>query len=242
MAYVCELSTGQTVYLENQGLQTRLVVSISSPGQQQQSSSSFQTGVWTEPPVAFDIGRGILLKIRTARGDAYIQVQGSSMSLTVGAPNTARFPKIPLQTKAFPNASPNFGTGSMPEMESMPGMEPMTPMEPMAPMEPMTMGNVSMDMNPMHMRLGNMAMSMGSSNGNGASHHSNGNGFERHGAERHGSDSYSQSTASSHVSVSASSHADSGHQPEQQRKFCNQCGGAVELSDRFCSACGNQLR
>lgn len=202
MAFVCKLNTGQTVYLDNPGGQTRLLVSFTGPGQQQQSGSSFQTGDWSAMPLAFSTGSGLLIQITAAHGESYLQVQGNSISLMVGTPSTAAYEQVALQDGAWP-------TSMMEGMDAMAGGMP--PIPPMPPMPSMNLGN--MQMNPMQMRMGNMAMSMG-----GASSHSS-------------------------VSVNSRVNLNPPATPAQPaRKFCNQCGSAVEASDRFCSACGNPLQ
>ncbi|HBB32671.1 MAG TPA: zinc ribbon domain-containing protein [Cyanobacteria bacterium UBA8803] len=157
MAYVCELGTGQRVYLDNQGNQTVVTTISSSLGQQQQASSSFPTGNWTAPPEVFQTPSGAVLKITTAQGGYYIQVQGGSMSAVSGMPSFGSSQQMQVQQVASPPAS------SMPPMQPIQPMQPMQPMEPMKPMEPLKMGDMQMNMNPMEMRMGNMEMRMGSS-------------------------------------------------------------------------------
>jgi hypothetical protein len=141
MAYVCELGAGQRVYLDNQGTQTVVTLASSSPGQQQQATTSVQTGSWIGPPQAFQAASGVVIKIQLPEADRFIQIQGSSISLVnAGAIETA-------QPLAMQQA----------EMPMMPSMEPMQPMQ---PMQPMTMGNMSMSLNPMEMRMGDMEMRM----------------------------------------------------------------------------------
>lgn len=162
MAYLCELSAGHRIYLENQGVQTRLRVSMASPGQQQQSSSSFQTGAWTAPPEAFLNGQRLVFKLTTAEGELYVQVQGTSMSLVARGIGAEGARSVALQQSAFPDSAKAGQTpsmSSMPPMQPMEPMQPMQPMQPLEPMQPMQMGN--MQMNPMEMRMGNLSMSMG---------------------------------------------------------------------------------
>jgi hypothetical protein len=141
MAYVCELGAGQRVYLDNQGTQTVVTLASSSPGQQQQATTSVQTGSWIGPPQAFQAASGVVIKLQLSEADRFIQIQGSSISLVnAGTIETA-------QPLAMQQA----------EMPMMPSMEPMQPMQ---PMQPMTMGNMSMRLNPMKMRMGDMEMRM----------------------------------------------------------------------------------
>ncbi len=144
MAYVCELGTGQRVYLNNQGAQTIVIIASGGPGQQQQSSSSFTTGSWTSLPEIFRTPNGAVLKIKTAQGEYFIQIQGSSMSVMGSSPSLGGSQQMQVQ-----------------QVSSMP-VSSMPPMQPMEPMRPMKMGDMQMNMNPMEMRMGNMEMRMGS--------------------------------------------------------------------------------
>lgn len=156
MPYVCELGKGQRVYLDHQGTQTIVTTASSSPGQQQQSSSSFNTGSWTAPPEIFQTPNGITVKITTAAGSSFIQIQGNSISVSAVAPSQTSSQQLQIQQVDSIPAS------SMQPMQPMQPMKPMEPMQPMKPIEPMNMGNMQMSMNPMEMRMGNMEMRMGS--------------------------------------------------------------------------------
>ncbi|WP_413163544.1 zinc ribbon domain-containing protein [Capilliphycus salinus ALCB114379] len=145
MAYLCELSSTQKVYLDSQANQTVVTTVTSSPGQQQQSSSSFTTGSWTSPPQVYRHNGGITIEIETAQGKYYINVQGNSMGMVNHPPSTNQSQMLQLQqVSSIPNAT----------MSPMKPMEPMK-MEPMKPMEPMKM-------EPMEMRMGNMEMRLNS--------------------------------------------------------------------------------
>lgn len=149
MAYVYELGNGRRVYLDNQGTQTVVTIASANPGQQQQSSSGFQTGVWSAPPEATKSGDGAVIKLTTSQGQHFIQIQGSSVSMTGETSGTGSFQQMQVSSSA---------ASSMPSMQPM---TPMQPMEPMKPMQPMKMGDMQMNMNPMEMRMGNMEMRMG---------------------------------------------------------------------------------
>lgn len=86
-------------------------------------------------------------------------------------------------------------------------------MSQMKPMAPMA------SMQPMTMTMGNMSMSMG----------------EMRMGDMNLSAESSQSQAKSSAQASHSECESS------QKKFCPQCGTAVEAGDRFCSQCGHQL-
>ncbi|MEA5497135.1 zinc ribbon domain-containing protein [Limnoraphis robusta] len=139
MAYLCELSPSQKVYLDVQANQTVVTTVTSSPGQQQQSSSSFTTGSWTFLPVIYRTDAGIVIEIETAQGKHYVNVQGNSMGVMNDTPSITQSERLQLQqVSSIPNAT----------------MSPMKPMEPMK-MQPMKM-------QPMQMRMGNLEMQMNS--------------------------------------------------------------------------------
>lgn len=183
MTYMCELGAGHRIYLDNPGMQTVVTAIASSPGQQQQSSNSWETGSWSSAPEVFATGSGVVVKIKTSGGDRLIQVQGTQMGMLSSTNISGQQQAIALQTvDAMPNT-----------------FQPMKPMEQMKPMEPMKMGNMEMSFAPMEMKMGNMEMKMGSTSSSGSS-----------------------STT-------------------PQRRFCTQCGAAIQPEDRFCSSCGHRL-
>ena len=143
MVYVCDLGSGHNVYLDNQGMQTVITSVSSGPGQQQQASSSLQTGAWTAPPQLFRTPTGVVVKIFTAQGDRFIQIQGSTMHAIDGAIMVGSAQQMQMQQVA---SAPPSSIPSMP---------------PMQPMQPMKMGDMQMNLNPMEMRMGNMEMRMG---------------------------------------------------------------------------------
>jgi hypothetical protein len=148
MTYVCNLGTGQQIFLNNQTTHTIVTIASTQSGQQQQASSSFQTGIWTAPPQAFQSAAGILIKIQSTQGEHHIQIQGNQIqigSFPISEPGQA----LPMQ-QIDQNSTP-------PEIQPM---QPMKPMEPMQPMQPMRMGNMSMSMNPMKIQMGNMELEM----------------------------------------------------------------------------------
>jgi hypothetical protein len=158
MAYIFYAGAGHQVIVENQGQQTAVATVSSGPGQQQSQRTSFTTGTWTAPPVAFRTPAGIVLEITTAQGQNFVNIAATGISTVSEAPNLAGAEELPAQQGGMP---------AVREMEPMEPMKPMSPMKPMAPMkpispvEPMKMGDMEMRMNPMEMRIGNMSMSMG---------------------------------------------------------------------------------
>ncbi|MDJ1171841.1 zinc-ribbon domain-containing protein [Roseofilum sp. BLCC_M154] len=150
MTYMCDLGSGHRIYLENQGMQTVVTAIASSPGQQQQSSNSWQTGSWSSAPEVFATGNGVVIKIKTSGGDRLLQVQGMQMGMLSSTDIPSQQQAIALQTvDAMPNTA--------------------QPMQPMKPMEPMKMGNMEMSFSPMQMKMGNMDMQMGSASSESSS-------------------------------------------------------------------------
>jgi len=146
MTYLCELAEGQSLYLDNPGTQTVLTLTSSSPGQQQQSSSSVQTGQLTAPPEVFRTAQGIVIRLITAEGDRLIHLQGNRISPLDHSPDLSSAERIQVKQ---PTDKP-----------SMPLMESMQPMQPMQPMN-LKMGDMQMTMNPMQIRMGDMELKMG---------------------------------------------------------------------------------
>lgn len=144
-AYRADLATGQQLYLENQGSQTLITLSSSNPGQQQSQQSGFPTGSWTAEPTLLRTSQGMIVRLQSAQGQWFVQVQANGMQMLNAAPELANAEAIPLQSTTAPT------TAAMPKLE---------PMQPMQPMQPMKMGNMEMQMNPMQMRMGDMQMSM----------------------------------------------------------------------------------
>lgn len=155
MPYRCELGAGQSLYLDNQGTQTIVTQVSHRAGQQQQASSSFQTGRWTAPPQVVQTPDGVMVKVAAEQGDCTIQIQGSSMQVASGIPAASRSHSLQMQQ-----------VDSIPAT-LMPGIKPMEPME---PLPPMIMGDMQMSMNPMQMRMGNMELRMGEPSSPTASH------------------------------------------------------------------------
>ena len=133
MAIYSELPTGQRLYLDNQGPQTIVTLASGAVGQQQQSSSSFATGVWTKEPQIEIIPQGAIIEIITETGPHRIQIQGSSIGFS--SPHTSGVSQSSQSTTATSFSS--------------------------SPMQPMKMGNMSMNIAPMEMEMGDMKMSMG---------------------------------------------------------------------------------
>jgi hypothetical protein len=150
MIYFGKLGTNQQLYIENRGSQTLITLVSSSSGQQQSQSSSWKTGSWTAPPSLFQNEGIFLLRIDSDEGQHFIQVQASGFNSLATAPSLIKADVIPLQKVS------ETATSGQSSVQS----QPMEPMEPMEPMKPMKLGDMSMGVNPMEMRMGNMYMRM----------------------------------------------------------------------------------
>lgn len=154
MAYVCELGTGRTLYLDNVNGQTTVSIASTAPGQQQQATSRFQTGAWTVTPEVYLTRDGAVIKLQAEQGSHYIRVHGSSIGVSE-AFSLEALEQMQMQQVA--------GMSAPARMEPLKAMEPMPPMSPMPPMTMgnMQMGNMQMNLNPMEMQMGDMKMQMG---------------------------------------------------------------------------------
>jgi zinc-ribbon domain len=141
MIYHWELGTGHQISVENRGAQTVVTILHTSAGQQQHTSNSFTTGIWSVPPEMSIVPTGAILKIVTATGESLIQIQGNS---------------IQMQSSHRGGRQSTTSTSSASTFTA--GFDPIPPMPPMPPMQ---MGNMQMNMQPMTMRMGDMELKMG---------------------------------------------------------------------------------
>jgi hypothetical protein len=88
-----------------------------------------------------------LLRIDSVRGQHLIQVHANGFNSLRTVPSLINADVIPLQKVAETETSSQSSVLFQ-------------PIEPMEPMRPMKLGNMSMGMNPMEMRMGNMYMQM----------------------------------------------------------------------------------
>jgi hypothetical protein len=96
MTFTFDLETGQQVHLKNRGKQTLVTVCSNGIRQQQQSSSSFQSGQWISFPEVTKTSDGIEIKIITAKSQHYIQIQGNSIGIKSRASASSHFQKTSL--------------------------------------------------------------------------------------------------------------------------------------------------
>lgn len=162
MAYIASLGPGQQVVIQNQGQQTMVTLQSVTAGQQQSQQISLQTGSWTAPPSLFHTPAGYLLRIESAQGQAFLQLQSSGMQVTDSRALSAQAQAIALHPlESAPDPQPVVQP--MQPMQPTQPMQPMQPMKPLDPMPPLQMGNMQMQMNPMTMRMGDMELKMGNS-------------------------------------------------------------------------------
>ena len=135
MAYSAMLGSSQQLAIANVGGQTQVSLKMSSPSQQQSQSSSFTTGKWSNEPKLFDTGQGFILQIEGARA-YYVLIRQNSISTVESPGDLSSYREVDLRSSPEPN--------------------PAT--QPMQPMQPLKMRNMSMDINSMKMKMGNMSM------------------------------------------------------------------------------------
>ncbi len=203
--YVANLTAQQQIYLENQGNQTVITLLTGSPHQQQSQSTSWQTGVWTIPPILWRGSMGFVLRVEGQGGNFVGLIQGSSISTLSAMPAIADAQIIPLQTLTSPNSD-----STLQPLQPMALMPPMQmKMPPMASMPPMP---------PMEMRLGNMQMQMGGAasqvSGQSSSHAS----------------SQSSNPPPSKSASTQSFCSQCGAKVQEIDRFCAHCGHALKTS------------
>lgn len=144
MTYLGNLSTSQRLYIENRDNQTIVTLVSSSNRQQQSQSSSLETGNWTIPPSLFKIDNTFLVRIESVKGQYFIQVQSNGLNILKTTPSLNNVDVLPLekvsQTETSNQSSVQFS--------------------PMKPMQPMKLNDMSMDINAMEMRMGDMYLRM----------------------------------------------------------------------------------
>jgi zinc-ribbon domain len=138
MMYNWELATGHQISVNNQGEQTVITSSNTSAGQQQHTSNSFTTGIWSAPPTMTMTPTGGILKIATPSGESVIQIHGDSIYMQSSHSGGRHSTTSTSSTSTFRSGD-----------------------EPIQPMSPMQMGNMQMNMQPMSMRMGDMELNMG---------------------------------------------------------------------------------
>lgn len=142
MAYQANLNGTQQITIFNQGVQTQVTSSLSSPGQQQSQSSSFSTGKWQKKPQLFQTNQGYILQVDGVEKPLWLVIQTQGIQVLETMPNIQN--AIPIELTSIAEAS----------------SQSTADFQPMQPMQPMKMGNMSMDINSMSMQMGNMSLNL----------------------------------------------------------------------------------
>lgn len=142
MTYVADLGQGQSLAIDNVGVQTTITWEAKSTGQQQSQQMSLSLGQWSASPIVYRMNHGFILQIESNQRPYYVRLQSNSISLLSEVPLMLGAEEVPLRYVASSSAN------KMPEMK---------------PLEPLRMGNMSMRMEPMEMSMGSMSMSSSSS-------------------------------------------------------------------------------
>ena len=154
MTYVADLGQGQSLTIENAGTRTIITWESRSAGQQQRQQMSLSLGQWSASPMVFKTTYGFVLQIESNQTASYVRLQANSISVLSEAPLMLNASEVPLRYLSNPNAE-------MPDVKS----DVKTDVKPtVKPLEPLRMGNMTMQLNPMEMSMGNMSLSMEASN------------------------------------------------------------------------------
>lgn len=137
MIYVADLGEGQSLAIDNIGVQTSITWETKSASQQQSQQMNLSLGKWSASPIVYRTTQGFILQIESHQRPYYVRLQANSISLLSEVPLMLGAEEVPLRYMA--SSSPK-----MPEMK---------------PLEPLRMGNMTMRMEPMEMSMGSMSMS-----------------------------------------------------------------------------------
>jgi predicted RNA-binding Zn-ribbon protein involved in translation (DUF1610 family) len=97
MAYRCEPHPGQEVFVDCRDGQTQLLCRRHQPGSQQQASSSFTTGNWTQPPELWRSPHGQFIHIHSPQGPILVQINPNGLEVLGPATIPPPIEVIPLQ-------------------------------------------------------------------------------------------------------------------------------------------------
>lgn len=145
MAYIIELGPGYSLSLLNQGPQTSVTLTSVSPGQQQQSSFSFATGIWLQAPAAFRNSAGVWIVVTASSGTCTLKVQQNQVTASQGEPDLHDAQRLQLRP-LDPVETPAPGSST----------QPLPPLQPLS----MQLGDMTMSMSPMQMRMGDRSMDL----------------------------------------------------------------------------------
>jgi hypothetical protein len=127
MTYTHDIGNGQRLLVENDGDHAQVALSSGDSGQQQNQSTSFNTGKWSKPPELFRTGDDIVLRLESKSGDQFISVHGHQIQSMGSEPDLKNAEKLRLKESDEKIA----------RMKPMKPLEPMKSMEPTKPMKPM---------------------------------------------------------------------------------------------------------
>ncbi len=103
MAYRCEPHPGQQIFIDQQAGQTQLFWRRHQPGTQQQTSSSFTTGTWTQPPEHWRSSQGQFIHIQSTQGHILVQIHPDGLEVLTQPTIVPPIDIMPLQpTDAMP--------------------------------------------------------------------------------------------------------------------------------------------
>ena len=124
MTYRHDIGNGQRLLVENDAEDTQVALSSGDSGQQQNQSTSFNTGKWSKPPELFRTTDDLVLHLESKRGVQFISVHGHQIQSMSSEPDLKNAEKLTLKE-------------SDEKIARIKPMKPMEPMEPMKPMKPM---------------------------------------------------------------------------------------------------------
>src|ERR1700675_4222693 len=127
MTYRHDIGNGQRLLVENDAEDTQVALSSGDSGQQQNQSTSFNTGKWSKPPELFRTTDDLVLHLESKRGVQFISVHGHQIQSMSSEPDLKNAEKLTLKESDEKIA----------RIEPMKPIDPMKPMEPMKPMKPM---------------------------------------------------------------------------------------------------------
>ncbi len=111
MAYLCEPHPGQQVFVDQQAGQTQLFCRRRQPGTQQQTSSSFTTGPWTQPPEHWRSPQGQFIHIQSTQGHILVQIHPDGLEVLTQLKIVPPIDIMPLQPT---DTMPPMPTGNWP--------------------------------------------------------------------------------------------------------------------------------
>src|SRR6202035_3219430 len=97
MTYTYDLGNGQRLLVENDGDDTQVALSSGDSGQQQNQSTSFNTGKWSKPPELFRTTDDLVLHLESKSGVQFISVQCNKIESSRNEPDLKNAEKLTLK-------------------------------------------------------------------------------------------------------------------------------------------------